>query len=77
MRVVGNAYAGGDVQRAAFHVERLAKGVDETLGDESCVVIIAVGVIGGLWPCLRSSGRAGPASAAEDDELPADPADFS
>ena len=42
------------------------------------VVIIAVGVIGGLWLYRRrSSGRAGPASAEEADELLVDPADFS
>ena len=42
------------------------------------VVILAVGVIGGLWLYRRrSSGRAGPASAEEADELLVDPADFS
>lgn len=41
------------------------------------VVIVAVGVIGGLWLYRRSSGRTRPAPPAGQDEIPTDPGDFS
>jgi hypothetical protein len=41
------------------------------------VVIVAVGVIGGLWLYRRSAGRRQLATSGEQDQVPLDPADFS
>jgi hypothetical protein len=40
------------------------------------VVIVAVGVIGGLWLYRRSAGRRQPAPSREQDQVSLDPADF-